>query len=704
MSDANITNLKVEGMTCVNCARSVEKALKSKGAEDIHVDFLSDEVSFSDVSHVGHEELVKSIEKLGYKVSGNGVSIDQGHDHHDHSGIRWKLITALVFTIPLLVMHFLHFVDQPWVAQVTTPMIQFLIAIPVFLIGFYHFGKSSFNSLRHGEINMDVLIFIGGTTAFIYSLIGLIMKNPDMIFFETAATIFCFVLLGNYIEERASRGTTSAIDALKELQQTSSFRKSRTGEWEEVKADELKIGDVIMVKEGDSVPADGKIMIGSAALNLSLITGESIPQHHQVGDQVISGAIVQDGNLEIEVNKTGDESTLGKIIQLVKRAQSEKPGIQRLADKISGIFVPLVLTIAALAFLFNFYYMEVGLQGSILRSIAVLVISCPCAMGLATPTAVAVGLGRLASNGILMKGSDTIERLAAVEQYVFDKTGTLTTGEFKVKSFEVFDESEVNVASIIHQIESRSSHPIAKSLIQFFDNPGRTAIRIKETDEVAGEGMNAKDNLNNEYFIGSDKDSNEGHIVLKRNNKVIAKFMIEDEIKSEAKDLIQYINQSNKETILLSGDNHHKTSEVARILKFDNYYAEQKPDQKLALIEQISKDTRVAMVGDGINDAASLTRADIGISLGDATSVSIQAADIVLLNSNLSKLKETIGIAKVTLKTIKQNLFWAFGYNIIAIPLAIMGLVNPMWAALFMGFSDVVIIGNSLLLKKKDID
>jgi len=699
MTDANITNLKVEGMTCANCARSVENVLKKNGVDNIYVDFLNDEVSYSDTAGIGKAEVKSQIEKIGYKVS--DMDGQDPHAGHNHSGVGWKLVISLALAIPLLIFHFFHFIDAEWAKIFTNHWVQFGMALPVFLIGIVHFGGSAFRALKHGEINMDVLIFIGGTAAFIYSMVGLLQNNGNMIFFETSATIFAFVLLGNYIEERAAKGTTSAIDGLKDMQNIESQRLNASGVWESVSANQLVVGDVIRVNEGESIPADGTIKTGRVALNLSLITGESEPQLFNVGDEVVSGAVITDGNCEITVRKVGTESTLGRIVQLVKKAQSEKPGIQRYADKISAIFVPTVLAISILAFGLNYFLWEVGLQESILRSIAVLVISCPCAMGLATPTAVAVGLGRLSRSGILMKGADTIERLASIETFIFDKTGTLTTGDFEVKSFEAINEEPAIVADIITQIESRSAHPIAKSLVEYFEGKGNSAIRITEVNEVAGEGIYGKDAMGYQYFIGSDTKSNEGHLVLTKNNTTIGRFSINDEIKPYAKELIDSIKSTGKNVILLSGDNHHKTSEIARQLHFDNYYAGQKPDQKLSIVESTSTKGPVAMVGDGINDAAALTRADIGISMGDSTSVSIQAADIVLLNSSLSKLKEALGVSQLTLKTIKQNLFWAFGYNIIAIPLAIVGLVSPMWAALFMGMSDVVIIGNSLWLKRK---
>jgi len=699
MTDANITNLRVEGMTCANCARSVENVLKKNGVEDIYVDFLNDEISYTDTAGLGDSKIKSAIENIGYKVSDMGE-----HDHHaghNHDGVGWKLAVSLALAIPLLIFHFFHFVDAEWAQIFTNHWVQFWMALPVFLIGAFHFGGSAYKALRHGEINMDVLIFIGGTAAFIYSVIGLIQDNPDMIFFETSATIFAFVLLGNYIEERASKGTTSAIDGLKEMQNIESSRLTASGKWESINASQLEVGDVIRINEGDSIPADGQIRSGRVALNLSLITGESESKSFEIGDSVVSGAVVMDGNCEMTVSKVGSNSTLGRIIQLVKRAQSEKPGIQRYADKISSIFVPTVLALSVIAFGLNYWIWEVGLQESILRSIAVLVISCPCAMGLATPTAVAVGLGRLSRSGILMKGADTIERLASIKTFIFDKTGTLTTGDFEVRSFDSIDEEPAIIADIVTQIESRSNHPIAKSLVNYFQGKGKSATRIVEVNEVAGEGIYGKDAVGHEYFIGSDPKSNEGHLILTKDDTTIARFSIKDEVKPFASELITSIKASDKEVVLLSGDNHHKTSEIAERLDFDNYYAGQKPEDKLTIIESASAEAPVAMVGDGINDAAALTRADIGISLGDSTSVSIQAADIVLLNSSLDKLKEALGISELTLKTIKQNLFWAFGYNIIAIPLAIMGLVSPMWAALFMGMSDVVIIGNSLLLKRK---
>ena len=582
------------------------------------------------------------------------------------------------------------------------PLIQFFLCLPVFIIGIKYFGKSAWNSIKMKFPNMDVLIFIGSTSAFLYSLIGWIIFNNtsqvyNYMFFETCATIITLVLFGNLLEHNSIKKTTSSISDLTKMQHTIAKREV-DGLVEEIKIDETKVNDILIVNEGDIVPIDGKIIKGSCSVDESMITGESLPVSKNIDDNVIGGTIVVNGNIKIKVTSEKEDTVLSKIILLMKDAQRSKPKIQRTGDKISAIFVPVVITISILTLILGYYFFNLTFQEALLRSIAVLVISCPCAMGLATPTAVMVGVGIAAKNGILVKGGDTLE-------IAFDKTGTLTNGDFEVEKLVVNEtENESEAKNIIYNLEKHSSHPIAKSLCKIYKN---FATNLKASKIIENKGKSIIGTINNQkYEIGSSKikdTEDDFDVYLYREEKLIAKLKIYDQIKHRTKETIENINLKYN-TILVSGDSRRKCKNISKKLNIKEIYSEQTPIDKIDIIDKLVQKSPTIMVGDGINDAPALEKATIGISLSDSTQIAIKSADIVLLNKNtIEKLPLTLDIGKHTLLTIKQNLFWAFSYNIIAIPLAILGLLNPMWAALFMAFSDIVVIGNSIRLRYKNI-
>ncbi|MFL2564113.1 MAG: heavy metal translocating P-type ATPase [Flavobacteriales bacterium] len=441
-----------------------------------------------------------------------------------------------------------------------------------------------------------------------------------------------------------------------------------------------------------------------------MISGESTPVYKSIHQKVIGGTIILDGNIKCKVTTDITNTILSQIIELVRNAQEDKPKIQQLGDKISNYFVPAVLGIAIVTFLINYYSFNIDFQNSILRAIAVLVISCPCAMGLATPTAVMVGVGRAAKNGILIKGGSTIELFSKTKKIIFDKTGTLTNGEFKIHELKKWNE-KYNAESIIYELEKHSSHPIAKSLVKHLEFK-KTDIKFDTVNELKGKGFHATDTEGNSYQFGSAKFIQitdplieiDFQLFLKVNNKLVAAVSISDEIKSGARELTNYFNDKNIETILLSGDNKQKCDALASELNINKVIANQLPEDKIEKIKQFSKENTTTMFGDGINDAPALTKADVGVSYSKASEVAVKSASIVLLNHNLEMIQKAYQICTHTYLTIKQNLFWAFAYNIIAIPLASMGYLNPIFAALTMAFSDIVVIGNSIRLKYKNID
>ncbi len=696
--------LKVEGMDCSSCAANITTFLEKQGLKEVHVNFSTGDVKYkTDDTLITMPEIKKGIKQLGYRV--------EGDDKPPFWSIERKLIIASIFTLPLFLSHFLQMAGIPFLTNSWT---QFFVCIPVYMIGFFHFGSTSLAAIKNGTTHMDVLIFIGSTAAFIYSLIGSIQQNPNFIFYETSAMIITLVLLGNQMEKKAVKQTTSAIEDLSKLQVEWASKIMPSGTVVSIEAEEILPGDWLQVNEGDKVPVDGTILNGNADVNESMLTGESLPVSKGEGDSVIGGSIVMAGNLTIAANGTNKETVLSKMIELVKSAQQDKPSIQRLADRISAIFVPAVLIISAFTFLLAYFVFSLPLQNAVMNSIAVLVISCPCAMGLATPTAVMVGVGRLAKNGVLVKGGATVEIFSKIKNFVFDKTGTLTTGDFKIKSINYFVENKDEINALILKMERFSSHPIAQSLVKELElnsnyKTSANSIKLSQVRENKGQGISAIDKEGNTYKLGSQKyaapnlTESDASLFFSKNDNILATIEIEDQLNEETLGAIIHLKKEGKTPIILSGDKLEKVATVASDLGINKYYAEQLPADKLAIIDSLKKEAPTAMIGDGINDAPALAKATIGVSLSNASQVAMQSAQIILLNGNLHRLTKALDISKATLTTIKQNLFWAFAYNIVAIPIAAFGFLNPMWGALFMAFSDVVVIGNSIRLKFRKI-
>ena len=698
---------RVDGMTCTNCARAIDKSLKQLGLNDAEADFTSGEVTFTELTAVSEESIEKAIEKLGYKVLGK---VEDTPDQKGWSDIEKKFAFSLLFTLPLL-SHM--FFSNSWL--INDPWVQLGICIPVYALGVWHFGRSAYNGLKAGVANMDVLIFIGSSAAFFYSLAGIIIygDTPQVhqyLFFETAATIISLVLLGNVLEHRALKKTTTAVRSLSQYKVETAQLVMQIGEKVklfELDASKLKVGDIVQVNTGGRIPVDGEVTRGEAAVDEAVITGESMPQSKQTGDKVLSGTLIEDGWIWIKTLRPQSESTLEEIIQLVKKARQDKPVIQALGDKVSQIFVPAVVGISIITFLISFFALHASLQIALMRAVAVLVVSCPCAMGLATPTAVISGLGKAASLGILIKGGSTLEQLAQVKRAIFDKTGTLTTGRIKIQDPALLNGStREEVEAICVELEKHSSHPIARAIVNTWEKENIQA-KLTGISEEKGKGMFGEDNNGNRYFLGKPTDAADQQnidLTLYKNNSPIASIRLTDEIREDAKETIQQITNRGIETIMLSGDSEQKCQEAGKVLGMDKIFSRQTPAQKLAQIHALRGKGLTAMVGDGVNDGPALSAADVGISLHGATAVAQDAAQVVLMGSDkLIKVFQALRIGELTYTTIKQNLFWAFFYNVCAIPLAASGYLNPMIAAFAMAMSDVIVIGNSIRLRWKKI-
>lgn len=722
-------NWKVEGMSCTNCALTINKFLESKGMHEVKVNFMGGDVSFEMPLRTPKTELAKGIEGLGYHVV-TGESTDSKRDKRIFKNHLQRFRFCIIFTIPLM----LHMLPGVHIHFLMDPYVQLALTLPVFIVGMDFFGRSAIKSVWKGIPNMNVLIALGAVAAFGYSLYGtLIGQAQQYMFYETAATIITLVFLGNWMEDKSVETTQSALKKLAVSQKVMANMIAYDDQHQEhvfpVESSHLKVGDLLLIKSGEQVPMDCKILWGDASVNEAIISGESAPVEKKMNDKLIGGSLLHSGTVKTMVTAVGEDTVLANILKMVKEAQTEKPPIQQLADKISAVFVPVVISIAAVTFLLNYFLGHQPFSNSLLRSIAVLVISCPCAMGLATPAAIAVGLGRAARNGVLFKNAKSLEVFKSITQVVFDKTGTLTTGQFQIAGFQIAgahrESSVVNreeqIAPATHDsrlttdefkrisfsLEKYSNHPVAKAIAKEWKV--KDDIRWARIEEMNGLGIKATDKEGNEYLAGSyiaaqslTKDSSH-NIYLIKNNILLGTIDVVDEIRPEAKEVVRLLKIKGIKTILLSGDRKEKCEIVAKELGIDEVVAEQTPEQKLEKIAAYSLQAPTAMVGDGINDAPALAKATVGISLSDASHIAMQSAQVVLMNHGLKNLPLSLGLGKHTYQTIKENLFWAFAYNIVAIPVAALGFLSPTFGALMMGLSDVVLAINSVRLNFKKV-
>lgn len=695
--------LTVEGMDCSHCATGIENHLKRIGVNDVSVDFATGSAQFGINQTIPTTQIISEIEKMGYHVVSPGNSKSQGQSFWS---IDHKFLVALIFTIPLLLHMALPF------PILHNQYLQLILTTPVFLIGVIHFGRSALGSLRTGIPNMDVLIVIGITAAYVYSLAGTFLDlGADFLFYETSASIVTFVLLGNVLEKRSIKKTTSAIEELSKIQPTRAKRvvsSNGRDEVEEIDASKVALGDIVIINSGDKIPADGVVIFGGASIDQSMISGESVPVDVELGSKVVGGTLVVNGSIKVRAEAIGEKSVLAHIIRLVKETQSKRPEIQKIGDQVSAYFVPAVLAISLATLGISLLAFNISYQQALLNSIAVLVIACPCAMGLATPTAVMVGIGRAVRSGILVKGGATLESLARVTEVVFDKTGTITTGSFRIRDLAPIGIAEDELMNLVVSLERHSSHPIARSLSK--DTTGITLLDFHDVKETRGVGIEGILTNGSHVKIGSysiaQKGTTDGShsLYVVQNEKLVGWLDIEDEIREGTRELIAKLHSLNISTSIMSGDRFDRCQAIAQEIGVDHIYADCSPEMKLELVQSIQSRSKVAFVGDGINDAPALAKAEIGISLSNASDVAMQSAQVLLLNSKLPSLVDAILISRGTLRTIKQNLFWAFFYNTMAIPVAACGFLTPMVAALAMAFSDVIVIGNSLRLKSRSLN
>ncbi len=634
-------------MHCASCAIIIERQIKKQaGVKSVAVSFASEKATVMHDESVTVELLSSLVNKAGYKV---------GKNSNDLLQYKQKFIYGAVLSTPMAIAMLIPYPYMEWIGLILATPVQFWLG--------KNFYSGMWSALRNRTFNMDSLIAIGTTTAYIYSLINLFLKLGPT-YFETSALLITFVLLGKWLETRAKGQASQAIQKLMQLKPTI----------------ETSVGQIILVKPGEKVPADGIVISGKSYIDESLLTGESMPVSKNIGDKVIGGTINSTGSFEFEVTASGDNSRLSAIIRLVEEAQSSRAPIQDWADKISSVFVPLVIFIAIITFI---------ITGSWMAFVAVIVIACPCALGLATPTAIMVGTGRGALNGILIKGGEPLEKASQIDTIVFDKTGTLTEGKPRVVSIQELGVS--NLLQIAASLEKHSEHPIAKAILE-----SNKSKLLKVIDFIAIPGKGIEGVINKKkYFFGKYEDS----LGLFQNKKLLGTIAVEDAIRGTSTQAVKLLEKMGLSVYMLTGDNQKTADKIAKSLGIRNVIAQVMPEDKAKKISELQvSGHKVAMVGDGVNDAPALAQADLGIAMGSGSDVAIEAGGIVLATSDPRNVAAALDLAKKTVFKIKSNLFFAMIYNLLGIPIAAMGLLKPEIAGLAMALSSVSVVTNSLLL------
>jgi len=726
----------VEGMTCAACVARVEKALAStEGIENVNVNFATEKASFYiDTTRVDYSKIRKIVEDSGYRIdlpqenkSGNTKSL--GKSNIIEKELRNKFFLAAFLSVPILILNMgAMWSDFYRIIPLKVDDINkilLLLTTPVVFIAGGRFYQIFWKNLKHFSADMNTLVAVGTGSAYMFSVMvtlfpGIISAGTinNHVYFDTASVIITLILLGRWLESKAKSKTGSAIKKLIQLKPETALVK-RYGKEINVKLDELIAGDIVIVKPGESIPADGIILKGFSSVDESMITGESYPADKSEGSEVIGGTINFNGSFEFEVTALGENSVLGKIIRMVEEAQGSKAPVQKLADRVSGIFVTIILIFSVLTFT-GWMLSGSGINNALLNFVAVLIIACPCALGLATPTAITVATGLSAQHGILIKNGESLEMAHKINVIIFDKTGTITSGTPKVEFVFTTGIDNNEFIRMIASLEQRSEHPIARAITVYAQTNGVDLYEAENFESLTGLGISGMINGNkvlvgnkqlmNDHFIldntlmsKANEFSETGKTVLFAaiKNELKGIVVISDSINSTASASINKLKEMKIKTVILSGDNEFSTKAAAEKVGADKYEAELLPEQKIkSTIAYQEQGNIVAMVGDGINDSPALAKSDVGIAVGTGTDIAIESADIVLMSGDLYGVVNAIRISKRTILTIKQNLFWAFIYNIIGVPLAALGLLNPMFAALAMSFSSVSVISNSLRLRR----
>lgn len=727
--------LKLNGMHCASCVMNVENFLiRLDGIFDVKADLTSQTARINyDKTKVTVKDMEEVINSLGFEVLGIDGQLEINEDEiykNDLKDKRNRIIVGFAASAVLMALMYIHW--HPF--GLSMGITSLIISILPFLYVSLPTLKAGFNGLVHKNLNMDVMYSMGITVAYISSILGTfnIVLDHSFMFYETAIMLPSFLLIGRYLEAKAKKKTSDSIRELIGLQPTAATlieldSNGNIVSQKEVNIKEIQIGDILLVRPGDKIPVDGEVIGGHSYVDESMINGEPIPKAKRDGEEVFAGTINQDGVLHIKAKKIGSKTVLSNIIRLVEKAQSSRPPVQKLANTAVSYFIPTILTIAVVVFLLWYFVFDSTLLFALTTLISILVVACPCALGLATPTAVTVGVGRAAEFGILIKNGDTLENAGKIDVAAFDKTGTITEGQPEVDDVICYGISENELVELAASVEKNSNHPIAKAIVRKASDMNLELIQTSSFENIMGKGLKAQVN-DKDILAGNKKllesqdieipqsvleeygrleDLSKTIILIGVDREIKGILSLSDKIKANSKRTIEELHKMGIETYMLTGDNKKTASTVASAVGIDNVCAGVLPENKLDIVKNLQKeDKTVLFVGDGINDAPALTQANIGVAMGNGTDIAMESGDIVVMEGDLENVVAAVQFSKKVMTRIKENLFWAFAYNVILIPLAAGALYAgfgimfmPEWSALAMALSSVTVISLSLALK-----
>lgn len=731
--------LSIDGMTCSACSNGLEKYLnKQNGVINASVNLVMANASIDyDEKILDQEKLEKYVKQAGFTSLGIFKEFKiqkQGKKEK----VKFIIFTILAIVLMYVSMGHMANLPTPEILNPHTNPVVYTITLLVLTIMFLIYGfdilKNGYKNLIHKIPNMDTLVAIGVMSSFLYSLYGMYMilqgnhEHTMNLYFESSAIVIYFIKLGRYLDGISKDRTKEAIQKLVEITPNEATIEIN-GEEKKVTLDEIKKGNIVICKPGEKIAVDGEIIEGKAHLDESFITGESKPTSKSIGEKVVAGSLNYDGFIKYKAEKIGKESTVSEIVRLVIEASNTKAPIAKTADKIAGYFVPVVIIIAIITFI-AYLLLGFGISDAIITFVTILVIACPCSLGLATPLAIVVSEGLCANNGILVKKSEILEKASKIDTIVFDKTGTLTYGKLKIS--EIYNYSnltETEILQLAGSIEIKSTHPIGKAFAYYMKENNIETLQVENFENISGLGIVgeiknqkiilgnskivSKYSIENNHTVDEKKLANNGNSIVYviRENTIIALIGVNDIVRENAKEVIQKLNEKNITTIMLTGDNLETAKKIAEELGITEVIANVLPKEKAEMIKKLKMENKhVMMCGDGINDSPALANSDIGVSVKSGTDIAMDSSDVILTKNELSSIYKLINISEKTIRNIKQNLFWAFFYNILMIPIAIgvlspIGItINPMWASLAMVFSSLTVIANTLRLKKIKID